>query len=137
MSENMRKDQEAPLKTKLCTKNQLDDENFDIIEHSSEIVSDLSHHELQQKVMTTEELRNTVQVQALVEMLQASILNSRSKSLTPNRIAAIKLLLSKVLPDLKAVEQNINVDGRITTCIEVTFVNAASPVKLKAPLNVN
>jgi len=47
--------------------------------------------------------------------------------MSPQRVNAIKLLLNKVLPDLRSVELSGEVDSNVTNNIQVSFVATAVP----------
>ena len=57
--------------------------------------------------------REIIKATELIEMLQINALDSNAEPLHQNKLHAIKILLAKAIPDLKAVEHTGDVDHDI------------------------
>ncbi len=58
-------------------------------------------------------VRKIIKAEELINVLQDNVLDSEAEALSQNKVTAIKVLLAKCMPDLKAIEStsNINVKG--------------------------
>ncbi|RKZ06995.1 hypothetical protein DRQ25_12655 [Candidatus Fermentibacteria bacterium] len=76
---------------------------------------------------TRSHYRNLIKAGELITLIQDDVFNTDPdhKHMTPQRVNAIKLLLNKVLPDLKAVELSGDANNPIQTNIAIEFVNTA------------
>jgi len=59
-------------------------------------------------------VRDIIKAEELINKLQNSVLDPKIKALGQNEVNCIKILLSKSLPDLKALEVKAEVSGDIT-----------------------
>ena len=76
--------------------------------------------------ITQAHLRSLIDAEALIKVLVANSIHPRRAPLHQNRVNAIKCLLAKVMPDLKAVEQSTTVEGTIDHNIQVEFVDKST-----------
>ena len=54
--------------------------------------------------------RKIIKAEELLKLLQNNVLDSEAEPLHQNRLHAIKILLAKAIPDLKAVEHTGDID---------------------------
>jgi len=71
---------------------------------------------------TTKHLRDKIKADELIDILQNNCLHPRRAPLHQNRVNAIKILLDRVLPTVKAVEQSTTIEGNVTANIQVEFI---------------
>ena len=75
---------------------------------------------------TLSHVRKIIKAEELVNVLQDNVLDKNAEALSQNKVTAIKVLLAKCMPDLKAVENNVTVEGSINTNLTVTYVDTDS-----------
>lgn len=80
-------------------------------------------------VGTRSRVRELIKAEELVKLLQDNALNKRCKPLHQNKLTAIKTLLNKCLPDIKAVEITGEAGGAINLDIEVRFVDTVKKLE--------
>ena len=71
---------------------------------------------------TVQHLRDKIRAVELIDKAQGSVLDGESK-LSSADVGIIKLLLNKVIPDLKGVEHSGSIDSEQTNVHRVTFRN--------------
>ncbi len=72
---------------------------------------------------TISKVRLIIKAEEIINKLQDSILGDNPVPLSQNEINTCKILLSKVIPDLKAVEHTGNVDSNQSHTHKVQFVS--------------
>jgi hypothetical protein len=72
---------------------------------------------------TVSKVRQIIKAQELIEKLQINALDDNAEPLHQNKLHAIKILLNKAIPDLKAVEHSGSIDSEQTNVHRVTFRN--------------
>ena len=70
---------------------------------------------------TTSHVREMIKTEKLINRLQNSILDPDSEPLNQTQVSAIKVLLGKAIPDLRAIEHTGNVDGEVVHRHKVIF----------------
>lgn len=75
---------------------------------------------------TVSKIRERIKAGELIDKMQDAVLNPDTPMLSSPEVGAIKCLLNKVIPDLKAVEQTIDVKGSLDTNLTVTYVDSGS-----------
>ena len=53
---------------------------------------------------TLSHVRKIIKAEELINVLQDNVLDSEAEALSQNKVTAIKVLLAKCMPDLKAIE---------------------------------
>ena len=76
-----------------------------------------------QAKVNQEFLRQLIDSEKIIELLQLSITDPVKAKLTSEQLYSIKCLLAKVLPDLKAVEQTTTIKGGAMHNIQVNFID--------------
>ena len=66
-------------------------------------------------------IRELIKAEELINKLQNSVLDDKTAALGQNEVNCIKILLSKSLPDLKALEVSGQIDSEITRKHRVSF----------------
>jgi len=72
---------------------------------------------------STQKIRELIKTEELITLVQKNVLSPRAKPINQTKLHAIKMLLNKTLPDLKALEQTISVDGEIDLNVQVEFLD--------------
>ena len=72
---------------------------------------------------STQKIRELIKTEELITLVQKNVLSPRAKPINQTKLHAIKMLLSKTLPDLKALEQTTTIEGEIDLNVEVTFLD--------------
>ena len=72
-------------------------------------------------VKSRNDIRELIKCEELVKRAQDSVLGDNPKGLSTGDVGVIKLLLNKVLPDIKAIEHTGSVDGNVTKTHRVLF----------------
>ena len=62
---------------------------------------------------TVSHARQIINAEKLINLLQDNVLDENAKPLNQNKLHAIKILLAKAIPDLKAVEHTGDIDHDI------------------------
>lgn len=75
---------------------------------------------------TISQVRKIIKAKEIVELLQNSILGEERGGLTQNEINTAKVLLAKCIPDLKAIENSVSIEGSVTHSIDVKYVDTDS-----------
>ena len=70
---------------------------------------------------TISQVRKIIKSEELVKLLQNNALDLDAEPFNQNRINAIKILLNKTIPDLKAVEHTGSIDSEQTHVHRVAF----------------
>lgn len=73
---------------------------------------------------TVSKVREIIKAEELIKMLQNNVLDDNAKPLHQSKLHAIKILLAKSIPDLKAIEVTGKEGGAIQQDIQVEFVVA-------------
>ena len=73
---------------------------------------------------TVSHARKIINAEKLLNLLQDNVLDPDAEPLNQNKLHAIKILLAKAIPDLKAVEHTGNIDGEVTHKHKVKFVSS-------------
>lgn len=73
---------------------------------------------------TRSKVREIIKAEELVNLLQNNVLDKDAKPLHQSKLHAIKILLAKTLPDLKAIEHSGNADNPIAQDIQIEFINS-------------
>lgn len=71
---------------------------------------------------STQKIRELIKTEELITLVQKNVLSPRAKPINQTKLHAIKMLLSKTLPDLKALEQTVTVEGEVDLNVKVEFV---------------
>jgi len=71
---------------------------------------------------TTQHLRDMIKAEEMILLVQKNVLAPRAKPMAPAKMNGIKMLLNKVLPDLKAIEQVTTIEGEVDLNISVEFL---------------
>ena len=79
---------------------------------------------------TRSHYRNLIKGGELIQKLQDDILNTdpNHKGMTSTKIAACKVLLNKILPDIKSVELTGEEGKAIKTSLDINFVSTAPEI---------
>jgi hypothetical protein len=72
---------------------------------------------------TVSKLRERIKAAELIDKMQEAVLNDDIPMLSSPEVGAIKTLLNKVIPDMKAVEHTGSIDSQQTHTHRVTFRN--------------
>jgi len=67
-------------------------------------------------------VREIIKAEELINKLQNSVLDDKVEALGQNDVNCIKILLSKALPDLKALEHTGRIDSEVTERHQVEFI---------------
>lgn len=70
---------------------------------------------------TRSKVREIIKAEELINLLQDNVLDEKAEPLNQNKLHAIKILLNKSLPDLKALEHSGNIDSEVTKRHRVSF----------------
>lgn len=62
---------------------------------------------------TVSHVRQIINAEKLINLLQDNVLDEKAKPLNQNKLHAIKILLAKAIPDLKAIEHTGDIDHDI------------------------
>ena len=62
---------------------------------------------------TVSNARKIINAEKLINLLQDNVLDKDAKPLNQNKLHAIKILLAKAIPDLKAIEHTGDIDHDI------------------------
>ena len=73
---------------------------------------------------TISKARQIINAEKLINLLQDNVLDPNAEPLNQNKLHAIKILLAKAIPDLKAVEHTGNIDSTQTHKHKVQFVSS-------------
>ena len=65
--------------------------------------------------------REAIRAKELIDKVQGQVLDAKEFKMSAAEVGAIKLLLNKVIPDLKGVEHSGNIDSEITRKHRVSF----------------
>jgi len=72
--------------------------------------------------VTTQHLRDMIDAEELIAIVLDNVTSPRKKPMNPSKMNGIKMLLNKVLPDLKAIEQTTTIEGEVDLNISVEFL---------------
>jgi hypothetical protein len=73
---------------------------------------------------TISHVRKIIKAKELIEKMQDAILDDDKPMLSAAEVGGIKVLLNKVIPDLKGVEHSGSIDGDVTHKHKVKFVSS-------------
>ena len=73
---------------------------------------------------TVSHARQIIKAEELITLLQNNVLDKDADPLHQNKLHAIKILLAKAIPDLKAVEHTGSIDSEQTHKHKVSFVSS-------------
>ncbi len=70
---------------------------------------------------TISKAREIIRSRELIEKVQAEVLDKDEFKMSAAEVGAIKMLLNKVIPDLKGVEHSGKIDSEVTRKHRVSF----------------
>ena len=70
---------------------------------------------------TISKAREIIRSRELIEKVQAEVLDKDEFKMSAAEVGAIKMLLNKVIPDLKGVEHSGQIDSEVTRKHRVSF----------------
>ena len=70
---------------------------------------------------TRSKVREIIKAEELINVLQDNVLDKNAEALSQNKVTAIKVLLAKCLPYLKALEVSGQIDSEVTRKHRVSF----------------
>ncbi len=70
---------------------------------------------------TVSQVRKIIRSEELINKVQAEVLDKDEFKMSTAEVGAIKLLLNKVIPDLKGIEHSGNIDSEVTRKHRVSF----------------
>ena len=73
---------------------------------------------------TVSNARKIINAEKLINLLQDNVLDPDAKPLNQNKLHAIKILLAKAIPDLKAIEHTGSIDGDVVHRHKVKLVSS-------------